>query len=231
MKKDGIVLAVVSLLSSLTFAGDKNIVFASDTVISSNIEIPVGATCIIKPGVRMLFEGYRTFIVRGCIIADGTAREPIVFTAVDRPTGSREKPGWNGVEMIGAQASGRFRHCRFEGAYRHLVWEAGPSFDSCEFIGNHYGLYCAKKASPHVSNCRINRNAYGIAADFAYPLLLDNSISENIIGLYLQLCSDAIAGKNSIVGNETNIRMENAFGKNPASLSLQGMWELMQQLY
>ena len=224
-------LLTLSIFCVFLFAGENKTVIKQDTVISFNTEIPAGSIWIIKPGVRLLFEGYRTFIVRGCIIAEGTAGAPIVFKAVDRPTASRERPSWNGIEIVGKEAIGRFRQCRFEGAYRNLVWEACPSFDSCVFSGNHYGLYCAKKAAPHVKNCRVNRNVYGIAADFAYPLLLDNTISENVIGLYLQLCSEAIAGKNTIVGNETNIRIEDAFGTNPASLSLQNLWDLMQQLY
>jgi parallel beta-helix repeat protein len=213
------------------FAGETTIVFSSDTVITTDIEIPAGVTCHIKPGTRLLFEGNRTFTVRGLIIAEGTARKPIIFSGVDRPTGSRDQPAWNGVEIIGKDANGQFRHCRFEGAYRNLVWAANPLFDSCEFAGNHYGLYCAKRAAPHVIHCQVYRNTYGIAADFSFPLLLDNSITGNIIGLYLQLCSEAIAGKNTIANNETNIKVENAFGKNPGSTSLQSMWDLMQQLY
>jgi parallel beta-helix repeat protein len=224
-------MIALSLAASSLRAGETKIVFSSDTVISSNLDIPVGTTCIIKPGTRLLFEGYVTFSVRGLIIAEGTIAKPIVFSAVDRPSGSRERPTWKGIELIGKDANGQFRHCRFEGAYRNLVWEANPLFDSCEFAGNHYGLYCAKRAAPSVRHCFVHRNTYGIAADFAYPLLLDNTITENIVGLYLQLCSEAIAGKNTISGNETNLKVENAFGKNPGSGSLQTMWDLMQQLY
>ena len=223
--------AAIALGAAALFAGETQIVFPSDTVITGNVDIPAGTTCIIKPGSRLLFEGYVGFTVRGLLIAEGTSTKPIIFSAVDRPTGSRDEPAWRGVEIIGKEANGQFRHCRFEGAYRNLVWESSPLFDSCEFSGNHWGLYCAKKAAPHVSHSLIHRNTYGIAADFSYPLLLDNTITENIIGLYLQLCSEAIAGKNTISGNQTNIQAENAFGKNPGTTSLQGMWDLMQQLY
>jgi parallel beta-helix repeat protein len=225
------VSAGILLAAPILFAAEKKIVFSSDSVIQSNFEVPAGTTCIIKPGVRLLFEGYVSFSVRGLVIAEGTPSRPIVFSAVVRPAGSSDRPSWKGIEIIGKEANGQFRHCRFEGAYRNLVWESNPLFDSCEFAGCHYGLYCAKKAAPHVSHCRIYRNTYGIAADFSYPLLLDNIISDNIIGLYLQLCSEAIAGKNTITRNQTNIRVENAFGKNPGSTSLQSMWDVMQQLY
>jgi parallel beta-helix repeat protein len=213
------------------YAGETKIVFSTDTVLTADVEIPDGVTCIVKPGVRILFEGYHALTVRGLIIAEGTASRPIIFSGVDRPSGSRDQPVWRGVEIIGKTANGQFRHCRFEGAWRNLAWESSPLFDSCEFAGNHYGLYCAKKAAPNVHRCKIYRNTYGIAADFAYPLLLDNSISNNVIGLYLQLCSEAIAGKNVITNNETNIQVENAFGQTKGASQLQNMWELMQQLY
>ena len=222
---------LTGILSQPAFAGNDKVVFSADTVISASIDIPPGVTCIIKPGVKLLFEGYISFTVRGLIIAEGTREKPIVFSAVDRPTGSRDRPAWQGIEIVNTEANGQFKHCRFEGAYRNLVWGSSPSFDSCVFSGNHYGLYCAKKAAPHVQRCQFSRNAYGIAADFAFPLLLDNTITENVIGLHLQLCSDAIAGKNTITGNKTNINVENALGKNTGSFSLQNMWDIMQQLY
>jgi parallel beta-helix repeat protein len=223
-------IAFISFFSPV-LADDSKIIFSADTVIAASVTIPEGTTCIIKPGVRIFIEGYQSITVRGLIIAEGTRNKPIIFTSVDRPTGSREPPTWKGIEIAGKAANGRFTHCRFEGAFRNLIWECNPSFDSCTFSGNHYGLYCAKKASPHISHCMINLNAYGVAADFAYPLLLGNMITQNVIGLYLQLSSEAIAGKNTIEGNEINIRVENAFGKNAEPSSLQSIWDIMKQLY
>jgi parallel beta-helix repeat protein len=218
--------------SALTFNEKKSrYVLDSNLVVTYGIVIPVGKTLIIKPGVKVLFDGYHSLTVLGLIIAEGTAEKPIIFTAIDRPSGSREPPQWKGIEIVGKRAAGQFKQCRFEGAYRNLAWQSSPVFDSCDFAGNLYGLYCADKAAPHVSNCRFFRNTYGIAVDYAFPLLADNMITENRIGIYLQLCSEAIANKNSITRNETDIKSENALGKNPSSFSLQKMWDLMQQLY
>lgn len=203
----------------------------SETVITYSVALPEGTSLIIKPGVRVLFDGYYGLTVRGLIIAEGTEDKPIIFTALDRPSGSQEPPQWKGIEIIGKTAAGRFKHCRFEGAYRNLAWSSNPTFDSCDFAGNHYGLYCADRAAPHIRSCRFFRNTYGLAVDFAFPLLAGSTITENIVGIYLQLCSETIAGKNTITGNQTDIRSENAFGKNPAAFSLQKMWDLMQQLY
>lgn len=217
---------------SLTFDAKKNrYVVDSELVITYSVVIPQGKTLIIKPGVKVIIDGYHSLTVRGLILAEGTTDMPIIFTALDRKTGSREPPEWKGIEIVGKKANGQFRHCRFEGAYRNLVWSSRPTFDSCDFTGNHYGIYCANRAVPHISNCRFFRNSYGIAADYAVPFLMNNIISENKIGMYLQLCSETVANRNRIVANEVNIYSENAFGNNRGSFSLQRLWDLMQQLY
>jgi len=222
---------IILMIYTVSVQAGKMVIFGSDTVIGSDIEVPSGTTLKILPGVTVKFEGYRTVLVRGVLLAEGKADAPILFTAVERDRGSREHPAWKGLDIVGRDAQGLFRHCRFEGAFRNLVWECNPLFDSCEFAGNHYGLYCARKAAPHVKHSRFYRNTYGVAADFASPLLLDNTITGNNVGLYLQLCSKTIAGRNTITGNTTDIRSEESMGINKNSLSLQQMWRIMQQLY
>jgi parallel beta-helix repeat protein len=232
------VVSIIGMLAGLfqtyglSFDEKKNkFLLDTDAVITYNVLLPEGKSLVIKPGVRVIFDGYHSLTVRGLIIAEGTEDRPIIFTALDRPSGSQEPPEWKGIEIVGAAATGRFKHCRFEGAYRNLAWASNPTFDSCDFAGNHYGIYCADNAAPHLLSCRFFRNTYGVAVDHAIPILTDNTITENSIGVYLQLCSETIAGKNVITGNKTNIRSENAFGKNKALFSLQKMWDLMQQLY
>jgi len=68
-------------------------------------------------------------------------------------------------------------------------------------------------------------------ADLAAPILLDNTITGNRIGVYLLLSSEGIIGRNTIVANKTNIRSEKAMGKNRGSLSAHYLWKLMSQLY
>jgi parallel beta-helix repeat protein len=213
------------------FAGETKTVFLSDTVITSNIDIPPGITWNILPGAKVQFDGYYGITVRGLLIAEGTALQPIVFSSVKRPQTLHEDPAWKGLAVIGKKANARFKHCLFTDAYRTMIWESSPSFDSCEFFGNHYGLYCSKKSSPLVSNCKFFHNTYGIAVDFSYPLLLNNSITGNVIGLYLQLTAESIAGKNLITANETNIHIEKAYGSDSASFHMQSLWNVMQQLY
>jgi len=202
-----------------------------DTVLFATFEVPESLTCTIKAGTTIKFGCYGKFVIRGLCIAQGTARDPITFTCAGRPHGATSPPCWYGVVVMGRSAHADFRNCRFEGMYRALIWESSPLFDSCEFAGNHCALYCTKKASPLVKNCRFYRNVYAITADYATPLLKNNLITGNTIGVYLQAGSSPLAGPNTIFGNETNIRAETALAGDTTALSVKYLWELMNQLY
>ncbi|HUI91254.1 MAG TPA: right-handed parallel beta-helix repeat-containing protein [Chitinivibrionales bacterium] len=224
---------IVIILSALTSASAKNESFtiSRDTVLTGTFEVPESLTCVIKPGTTIKFSGYYKFVVRGLLIARGTAAEPITFTCVNRPHGAVAPPCWCGFLIYGKRAGAYCRNCRFEGMYRGLVWEAGPVFDSCEFAGNHVGLYCTKQAAPHVKDCKFFRNVYGVVADFATPVLVDNVITSNTIGVCLQIGSRPLAGRNTIFGNGTDVRNETALKGDTTAMAIQGLWELMSELY
>jgi parallel beta-helix repeat protein len=208
-----------------------DIVISRDTVITGDFIVASNRICMIKPGITIKFAGYGRMGVYGVLVASGTADSEIVITAEGRPEGSTAAPDWKGIEIVGSAAAAQVRHCRFEGAFRNLVWEASPVFDSCTFAGNHYALYCAKQAKPHVRSCSFFRNKYGITVDLAAPLLLDNTITENSIGLYLLLCSESLVGRNIIKSNGTNIKIEESLGGHKGSMSLHYLWNVMNQLY
>jgi parallel beta-helix repeat protein len=224
------IIILLTFLSS-SWAKNESLNISRDTILSANFEVPESVTCVIKPGTTIKFSGYYKFVVRGLLIARGTANEPITFTCVNRPRGTTAPPCWCGMVVFGIKANAYCRNCRFEGMYRGLVWESSPVFDSCEFAGNHSGLYCTKKASPRVKDCKFYRNVYGIVADFATPLLVDNVITDNTVGVCLQVGSRPLAGHNTIFGNRTDIRNETALNCDTTVFSMQSLWELMNELY
>jgi parallel beta-helix repeat protein len=224
-------LTLCALLPALAAAAETRIFIKRDTVVSATILVPESTTMTIAPGVRIEFAAFEKFVVMGLLIAQGTADKPIVITCSGRPRGSAAPPCWHGLVIYGPKAHALFTYCRIEGAYKNVVWESRPVFELCEFTGNHYALYCLKKASPHVKNCRIYRNAYGVVSDFSSPILLDNVITENLIGVQLQLSGQAIAGKNTITGNRTDVRTERCLDQATDPLSLQYLWDVMRELY
>ena len=208
-----------------------DIVFSHDTTIEGDLIVASNRICVIKPGVTIKFAGYGRMGVYGVLVAAGSVDSQIVITAEGRPQGSTAAPDWKGIEIVGKVSQAQMRHCRIEGAFRNLVWDASPVFDSCSFAGNHYALYCAKQARPHVKSCSFYRNKYGITVDLAATLLLDNTITENTIGLYLLLCSESLVGRNIIKSNTTDIKTEESLGCHKGSMSLHYLWNVMNQLY
>ncbi len=221
----------IAAFSNVVRAQNDKFVINKDTILSSSFEVPDSMTCSISPGVTIKFNCYGKFIVRGLLIAQGTSQKPITFTCIDRAHGAEKPPCWYGLFVMGKSSHADMRNCRFEGMYRALIYESRPLFDSCEFAGNHCGLYCTKKAAPLVRNCRFYRNIYGIVSDFSAPLLANNIISENTIGIDLQVGSMPLAGPNTIFGNQTNIKTEAALKGDSTALPARYLWELMNELF
>jgi hypothetical protein len=220
----------ILLLAAIAFAGSRDMLFDRDTIVSHHIYVPESTTCTINPGVSIKFTGYWKFVVKGLLIARGTAEKPVLITCEDRPRGAMGQPCWNGLVIYGKKAQALLSHCIIEGAYKNIIWESAPVFDSCEFAGNHYALYCIK-STPHIKACLIHRNVYGITSDYATPLLLGNTVTENTFGVYLQLDTKLIAGKNIIANNKTDIRTEQCLGATKNDMALQRMWDFMRELY
>jgi len=226
-----IAAAVLLIAACHAFAGKQEFTISRDTVLSANFEVPDSVTCTVKPGTTIRFAGYFKFAVRGQFIARGTAAEPITFTCAGRQHGATAPPCWCGLVFTGKSSGGYLRNCRFEGMYQCLAWGSSPEFDSCEFAGNHCGIYCTAQATPHVKNCRFYRNVYAVMADCAVPVLVDNVITDNTVGVCLQIGSRPLAGRNTIFGNRTDVRTETALKGDSAAFSMQGLWELMNELY
>jgi len=229
------IVCALLIMWSVTFSDDllrKEIVIDKDTVMTATFFIDDSTTCIIKPGTSIKCAPHQRFIVKGVIIAEATALEPIVFSHTGIEKGVSRNAQWKGIEIIGENAHGVFRHCVFQGAFKNLIWESSPTFDSCTFKFNHYGLYCSKKARVNISGCTFMYNTYGIVSDNAQPLIVHSSISYNDIGLMLQLHGSMIKSKNRIIHNKKkDIYHEKSLGENQDELSSHKIWQVMNQLY
>jgi len=219
------------LMTTAFCVAGQEIRFSADTVLSGNLIIPEGAVLTVEPGVSVLFDGYFMITVEGLLVALGESNEKIRFGCLRRERGSEEPPCWRGMEIVGENAGAVFRNCRFEGAYRIYVTAPEPEFDSCEFVGNHYAVYCTAKSKAAIRNCVIKRNGYGIVADFSSPIILDNVIVENTVGLSMQHGSKALVGRNLIEQNRVNTRTDETLGKNEGSMTVKEIWDMMRRLY
>lgn len=225
------VLSLMALGAALAAgAGKSPIVIAHDTVLTRDITVDSNQTCHIEPGVTIEIDGYHAIRVHGLLVALGTEDDPILITAVDRPRGSMDRPAWQGLTVVGRTAHVRMRHCRIEGAHTNGFWRSSGLLDSCEIVGNHHGVYSGNDATPHIRNCRIYRNVYGISVNTSAPLLLDNVITENSVGIHLEYASQSGIGRNILTSNITDVRTESALDTPKVDLSLQKFWEDVQWL-
>ncbi len=74
---------------------------------TGNIRVPQGGRLTIEPGVTVLFAGsYSVTVGRGAtLVAEGTAVEPVEFTALNR------QAGWGGLRFIESGADDLLRYC------------------------------------------------------------------------------------------------------------------------
>ncbi len=229
MMRSGISILVIAAISAL--AAQKTVSITSDTVISSPMKIPVNTTLMISKGVNIYVDGYLPIIVEGLLVAQGTSDKPITITGKDRPRGSVDASSWQGLVIRGDSSDAVLKNVRIEGAYRNVIWNSRPAIDSCTFTGNNTGLFCSGGASPRISACKIFGNVYGVVAESCAPVLLDNTITGNKIGLRLQLGAKAAVGRNNISGNNEDTKDDDFLGgtKNPSAVKQ--LWEIMNQLY
>ena len=153
-------------------------------VTDGRVQVGTGATLTLKPGLILKFMipygvNHRDFTVKGTLNAQGTASEPIVFTAYSHDIGgdtngdgteTEPAPGdW--VSIIFSEGSGgALDHCRV------LYAGQGTSYRSA--------VRCFKDASPTIANCEIAHSyangieVYGSAA----PTISPNNILTDFDG-------------------------------------------------
>lgn len=226
-------LLLILLLSTHIVAAPASVTIKidHDTIITAPLLIPSNTTLVVSPGVSIYMDGYLPISVEGLLIAEGTAEQPITFTGKNRPRGSVDKPCWQGLGIRGEHADAVLKNVRIEGANRNVIWAARPVIDSCTFTGNHTALFCSGAAAPRIGGCNIYGNIYGLVAESSTPLLLDNTITGNKVGLHLQLGAKPAIGRNAITANGEDIRTEDFLGSTRNATSVKYLWDLMNQLY
>lgn len=87
----------------------------SPFVADADIVVPAGETVVIEKGVTVHFRNFTGLIIRGTLIAEGTEKEPIVFTSEhDRSDGANTPAApydWNGITVEEGGTGSLFRHC------------------------------------------------------------------------------------------------------------------------
>jgi len=131
----------------------------SNIGVSKTLTIVPGTEVQMGPGTRVeVFNG-------GTLIAEGTAAQPIQFTAVDPAT------PWNSI-IVSASGTARLNYCDISNA------NGGYS--------SGHGVLYTYSSSVQLRNSRIHDNAsYAVFVDYdSHPLIRGNQFDHNTYGLY-----------------------------------------------
>ena len=176
-------------------------------LVRGEINVPLDETLTIEPGVEVNFEGYYKFNIYGCLIAEGTLVDSIVFTTDDTGT------GWHGLRFQDTrknnQPVSKITYC---------VVEYGISSGSCP-NNRGAGIYILR-SDPVISHSCIRNNRAetgagewgggGIYCEYAGAVIENNLITNNYSGhdgggIYCNSSSPVISN-NKILNNEASFR-------------------------
>jgi len=187
-------IGLLFFLSTNTYA-QKNIsggdVFGTWTVddspylIEGNITVPNDSLLVIEPGVKVEFQGYYSLDVQGCLLAEGTENDSILFTVSDTTGFSLRDTtlgGWNGIQFFDTPLdndTSRIVYCKIQ--YGKAVGSNHPDKSG--------GAICISNFSKVLlSDCLITNNSAGgsdspsggaICLNSADIILKNNTISQN----------------------------------------------------
>lgn len=143
----------------------------SPLIAGQTIEVPIGSTLTIDPGVEIRLAGH-SFTVRGTLIARGTAESPIRFTSQNLETPAAQD--WGLLSFEGRASGATFDESlnyRSGSILNHVVVEYG------------HGLVFDGGA-PAIENCTIRhhrkKRGGGIYAHGCKPVIRDSVCSYNI---------------------------------------------------
>ncbi|MBI5142626.1 MAG: right-handed parallel beta-helix repeat-containing protein [Nitrospirae bacterium] len=211
---------VLLLAASLSIAGAAEVSgvitadakWSGEIVMTGDLYVVEGVSLTIEPGTTVRVkksESTKTdpeylsslteLLVRGRLVAEGTAEKPIAFLP---DSDAAEKEHWAGIIIDRGAAS--FRHCRIESTETGVyAIQSSPAIDSATITKNAYGVISQGESSkPVIINSRISGNAVGIMAlDGARPKLVKNTVSGNTDeSVYIGRGADAVLEANEITG-------------------------------
>jgi len=171
--KPGTALSV-RLVQSFPDALAVDAVWSGDAHVTGPFTVLPGATLTLLPGTRVRmahYRGYREpekrihFVVRGGIVAEGTAEAPIYFSSdADDP----QNGDWSMLRVVDPAGPAVFHYCVFEHAQQGLnVWSGDVEVANSMFRWNNWeGIYFESGSTATMNGCALVENGYnGLASE------------------------------------------------------------------
>ena len=221
MKKTVLSLSISLFLTFSSFAQNplggtisKDTTIATDIVINKELTVNEGVHLTILPGVTIQTMSDLNIIVKGSIIAKGTASKPIVFT--------KQLVGWAGINLQKGTSipdSSIFEYCTFRDV-RSWGWSRGVftiennnkvAFRHCLFTENVYGrVIYLDHSNIKIENSSIIKNESSLF-----------SIQDGGIGIAIYnsnpIIINTILKNNKAINSKYTIKGSGVFSKNSAA--------------
>ncbi|HJV34017.1 right-handed parallel beta-helix repeat-containing protein [Geomonas sp.] len=185
----------------------KDTAWSGEIEVSGDVFVPPGVTLTVAPGTRVVFKkidgtsdqnmfgtdnpyyAQAEIVVRGKLIAKGTAQQPIVFTSAEKKP---QPSDWGAINFLGCSGN-LIDHCKISYAYNGVHAHAAQvTITNSEFFNNAVGI--SVKKEDEVAGVEW----YGREADIT---VTGNYIHDNKGGLNFRL-SRAVITHNTITGNK-----------------------------
>lgn len=157
--------------------------WSGEVLVNSAVDVDAGVTLTIQPGTRVKFKHYRGYkdpdqklslVVKGRLIAEGTANQPIYFTS---DASDPQNGDWSMVRLVSPSGPCRISYAVFEFAQQGLnSWQANVLISNCVFRFNNWeGIYFESYCQATMEACQIYQNGYnGLAAEQFNNILMDS---------------------------------------------------------
>ena len=156
--------------------------WSGEVTVYNSMTVTRGNTLTIAPGTKIKFKHYRGYkepeekillTVRGTLIAEGTANNPIYFTS-DAP--DPRNGDWSMVKLLSPESTCKFSYCVFECAQQGLnVYSGNALISNCIFRWNNWeGLYFESSCQSSITDSKFYENGYnGLAAEQYNSIAMD----------------------------------------------------------
>jgi hypothetical protein len=175
-----------------------------DIIVPATVALPANVTLKITPGTNVLFAAGAGMEVRGRLLALGSRKERIKFTAL----AGREAGSWGEIHLEHAAGS-RFSNCDFE----YATWGIHGHFTPLPVIGcsfqDNVGGIRFRSGPLTIKNSRFSDNTIGIRSFIGNALITNCIITRNENGIFVRERGGGlkISNNNIFANNNYNIRV------------------------